>query len=105
LPAAEWPLWLQLDAIAWVGIVLLLWTSLVTRPYQTIQAIPRAKEGEISRLPSPEYSSSLYSQLTFAWANPLVYLGYRRPLQDIDLTDLEREDYAIHSIKRYNLVK
>ncbi|KAF9947554.1 hypothetical protein BGZ72_010475 [Mortierella alpina] len=105
LPLAEWPLWLQLDGIAWVGIVLLLWTSLVTRPYQAIQAIPKAKEGEISRLPSPEYSSSVYSQLTFAWANPLVYLGYRRPLQDIDLTDLERADYTVHSIKRYNCVK
>ncbi len=29
LPLTEWPLWLQLNGIAWVGIVLLLWNAVV----------------------------------------------------------------------------
>ncbi|KAF9150322.1 hypothetical protein BG015_007856, partial [Linnemannia schmuckeri] len=105
LPLSELPLWLKLDILAWVGSALLLWVSLVTTPYQSMTVAKKLKEGESSRLPSPEYSSSLYSQLAFAWVNPLVYLGYRRPLQDIDLPDIEIEDYSIHTMKRYNLVK
>ncbi|KAG0049393.1 hypothetical protein BGZ83_005801 [Gryganskiella cystojenkinii] len=105
LPFSFWPLWLKLDLLAWTGCVLLLWTSLMTRPYQALAPMKKIKEGEIGRLPSPEYASSLYSQLTFSWVNPLVYLGYRRPLQDIDLVDIEQHDYSVVSIRRYNLVK
>lgn len=105
IPLSKLPLWLKSDILAWIGSALLLWVSLVTRPYLPIIVAKKLKEGESSRLPSPEYSSSIYSQLAFAWVNPLVYLGYRRPVQDIDLPDLEITDYSIHSIKRYNLVK
>ncbi|KAF9098829.1 hypothetical protein BGX29_007411 [Mortierella sp. GBA35] len=104
-PVSEWPLWLKLDGLAWVGLAFLLWISLVTKPYQPMTAIKKLKEGESVRLPSPEYASSLYSQLAFSWINPLVFLGYRRPLQDIDLTDIEIQDYSVYSIKRYNRVK
>ncbi|KAK3844230.1 MAG: hypothetical protein J3R72DRAFT_482430 [Linnemannia gamsii] len=105
LPVSELPLWLKLESLAWVGCALLLWISLVTKPYQPMAVLKKQKEGESPRLPSPEYSSSLYSQLAFSWVNPLVYLGYRRPLQDTDLPDIEVLDYSNHSIKRYNLVK
>ncbi|KAG0304127.1 hypothetical protein BGZ98_005900 [Dissophora globulifera] len=108
LPATEWALSLKFDLLAWVGCVLLLWVSLMTRPYQPLDVIKKTKqvkEGESVRLPSPEYASSLYSQLTFTWVNHLVYLGYKRPIQDIDLTDIEIQDYSVHSIKRYNRVK
>ncbi|KAF9539971.1 hypothetical protein EC957_004821 [Mortierella hygrophila] len=105
LPLSELPLWLELETLAWIGSALLLWVSLITKPYQPMAVAKKLKEGESPRLPSPEYSSSLYSQLAFAWVNPLVYLGYRRPLQDIDLPDIEIEDYSTHSMKRYNLVK
>lgn len=105
LPSNFWPLWLKLDLLAWACCVLLLWVSLVTRPYQAPTAVKKTKEDEVCRLPSPEYSSSLYSQLTFSWVNPLVYLGYRRPLQDADLADIEQHDYSVVSIRRYNLVK
>ncbi|KAF9194511.1 hypothetical protein BGZ50_006236 [Haplosporangium sp. Z 11] len=106
LPHSESSLWLKLDVFAWVGCVLLLWVSLVTRPYQPMMTeIKKTQPGEAARLPSPEYASSLYSQLTFAWVNPLVYLGYRRPLQDSDLPDIEVLDYSVHSIRRYNRVK
>lgn len=104
-PMSKLPLWLKLDILAWIGSALLLCVSLVTIPYQPISVSRKLKEGESSRLPSREYSSSLYSQLVFAWVNPLVYLGYRRSVQDIDLPDIEITDYSTHSIKRYNLVK
>ncbi|KAG0256860.1 hypothetical protein BG011_004280 [Mortierella polycephala] len=106
LPHSESLLWLKLDEFAWVGCVLLLWVSLVTRPYQPIMTeTKKTQPGEVARLPSPEYASSLYSQLTFAWVNPLVYLGHRRPLQDSDLPDIEVLDYSVRSIRRYNRVK
>ncbi|KAG0279120.1 hypothetical protein BGZ95_002211 [Linnemannia exigua] len=105
LPISELPLWLKLECLAWVGCAVLLWISLVTKPYQPMTVFKKQKEGGSPRLPSPEYSSSLYSQLAFSWVNPMVYLGYRRPLQDADLPDIEVLDYSTHSIKRYNLVK
>ncbi|KAF9132827.1 hypothetical protein BGW39_011213 [Mortierella sp. 14UC] len=105
LPVSELPLWLKLDSLAWVGCALLLWISLITKPYQPMTVVKKQRAGESPRLPSPEYSSSLYSQLAFSWVNPLVYLGYRRPLQDADLPDIEVLDYSTHSIRRYDLVK
>ncbi|ORZ04563.1 ABC transporter type 1, transmembrane domain-containing protein [Lobosporangium transversale] len=101
----QWPLWLKLNGMSWIVSALLLWVSLVTRPYQPITPAKKLREGEIARLPSSEYSSSLYSQITFAWLNPLIYLGYKKPIQDPDLPDIESEDYSIRSIKRYNLVR
>ncbi|ORZ16766.1 P-loop containing nucleoside triphosphate hydrolase protein, partial [Lobosporangium transversale] len=54
---------------------------------------------------SPEYSSSIYSQLTFAWINPLIYLGFKRPIQDIDLPNLEETDFSWFSIHQYKKIK
>ncbi|KAF9360285.1 hypothetical protein BGX26_009968 [Mortierella sp. AD094] len=104
-PFANWPLWFKLDGFAWACTIPLLWTSLKTRPYQPTTPAKKLKEGEVARMPSPEYASSLYSQLTFAWVNPLVYLSYRRPLQETDLPDIEASDYSQYSIKRYSVVR
>ncbi|KAG0023449.1 hypothetical protein BGZ80_009400 [Entomortierella chlamydospora] len=105
-PSANWPLWFKLGVFAWVCTILLLCTSLKTRPYHPItSAKKKLKEGEVARMPSSEYTSSLYSQLTFAWVNPLVYLSYRRPLQDADLPEIETSDCSEYSIKRYSVVR
>lgn len=103
-PAREWPLWFKLEGLSLVVCALLLWVSLVTLPFRPVSSVKLVKTSD-ARLPSPEYASSLYSQLTFGWVNPLVFLGYKRPLQDVDLTDLEIEDYTVFSIKKYSLVK
>ncbi|KAG0363974.1 hypothetical protein BG005_000006 [Podila minutissima] len=103
LPAREWPLWFKLEGVSLIVCALLLWVSLATLPFRPVSSVKVVK-GD-ARLPSPEYASSLYSQLTFGWVNPLVFLGYKRPLQDVDLTDLEIEDYTVFSIKKYSLVK
>jgi hypothetical protein len=63
------------------------------------------KEGEVTRVAATEYSSSLFSQLTFAWVNPMVYLGFKRPLQDVDLPNLEDSDYSYHSLRLYKNMK
>ncbi|KAF9362482.1 hypothetical protein BGX34_006059 [Mortierella sp. NVP85] len=102
---SDWSLWIKLDIVTLTGLVLLLGVSTITLPYRPIKPFKKPKEGEAARLPSIEYSSSFYSQFTFAWVNPLVYLGFRRPLSDIDLPDIEPEDYSAYSIKRYDLVK
>lgn len=105
LPIADWPLWIKLHVVAWSSLLLLLWASLMTQPYQPITSVKKPKEGEKVRLPSLEYGSSWYSQLAFTWVNPLVYLGYKRPLLDIDLPDIEPLDRSAYSIKLYELVK
>ncbi|KAF9438940.1 hypothetical protein BGZ76_002939 [Entomortierella beljakovae] len=104
-PSAEWTLLFKLDGFAWICILLLLWVSLITRPYQFKPQQRKFKNGEVPRVPSSEYSSSIYSQLTFSWVNTLVYLGYRKHLQESDLPDIEITDYSDYSIKRYNLVR
>ncbi|KAF9181719.1 hypothetical protein BGZ50_005356 [Haplosporangium sp. Z 11] len=44
----------------------------------------------------PEYTSSIFSRLTFAWVQPLMTLGSKRPLEREDiweLTEQRRADY------------
>ncbi|KAF9363703.1 hypothetical protein BGX34_003505 [Mortierella sp. NVP85] len=101
LPLIAWPLWLKLDVIGSVTNALLIWTSLVTRPYQPPVPFRKLEAGEVSRLDSAEYSSSIFSRLTFAWVNPLVYLGFKRTLQDVDLPNLEESDFAWYSVFHY----
>jgi len=105
LPVSEWPLWLKLDVAAWVANALFAWVSLVTRPFSHLNHAKALKEGEVPRVASSEYSSSLYSQLTFAWVGPLVYLGFKKPVQDVDLPNLEDSDYSHHSLRLYRAVK
>jgi len=105
LPASEWPLWLKIDEAAWMTDLLLIWVTLVTRPFSSLSHAKSLMEGEVPRAAASEYSSSLYSQLTFAWANPLVYLGFKRSLQDVDLPNLEDSDYSYHSLRLYKNVK
>ncbi|GJJ77883.1 hypothetical protein EMPS_10242 [Entomortierella parvispora] len=101
VPASGWPLWLKVDMAMWVTDTLLIWVSLVTRPFSNMSHAKSLKEGEVPRVAASEYSSSLYSQLTFAWVNPLVYLGFKRTLQDVDLPNLEDSDYSYHSLRIY----
>ncbi|KAG0243312.1 ABC transporter type 1, transmembrane domain-containing protein [Mortierella sp. GBAus27b] len=105
LPLDAWPLWLKLDIVISAINALLLVTSLLTRPYQPSAPPKKLKAGEIARLDSIEYSSSIYSRVTFSWVNPLVYLGYKRPLQDPDLPNLEGSDFAWFSMFHYKQAK
>ncbi|KAF9581125.1 hypothetical protein BGW38_001974 [Lunasporangiospora selenospora] len=105
VPLNELPFWLKLDGLTWTTVVLLLGVSLTTRPYRPQTPPKKLLEGEVARLPSREYASSIYSRLTFSWVNPLVYLGYKRSLQEEDLPDIEPTDQSLNSIKRYNRVK
>ncbi|KAF9586708.1 hypothetical protein BGW38_008631 [Lunasporangiospora selenospora] len=100
-PVSEWSLGIKLDLLVWLTGLGLLWTSLRTRSYEPWQPERKLLAGEIRRTPSAEYASSTYSQLTFAWVNPLVYLGFQRTLQDVDLPDLEVSDLSRRSIKSF----
>lgn len=54
--------------------------------------------------PSPKLTASILSVLTFWWINPLVVLGYRRPLKKDDLYDMDHENQTIrcyHRLLRY----
>ncbi|KAK3805989.1 MAG: hypothetical protein JOS17DRAFT_768002 [Linnemannia elongata] len=103
LPMADWPLRLQLEAYIWLTGALLIWISLLTLPYQPLTSARKLKQGEIVRPAPLEYVSSLYSQLTFSWVNPLVYLGFKRSLQDTDLPYLEVTDEAHTTVRQFKL--
>ncbi|KAF9339730.1 hypothetical protein BGZ91_004895 [Linnemannia elongata] len=108
VPVSGWSLGLRLGVVAWLVNLALLWTTVVTRPYQPLpssheSAVKKLKAGEIARLPSSEYNSSLYGRLTYTWVNSLVYLGFKRTLQDNDLPNLEDSDRADQSIRIYDV--
>lgn len=114
LPLSEWPQWIKMEGMSLFVITLLLWISAWTLPFSAAPKKPRLslvknkETGEMvlePRQPSSEYSSSFYSQMVFGWVNPLVYLGYRRPLQDIDLPDLEDDDQSKYTVRHFNNFK
>ncbi|KAF9973828.1 hypothetical protein BGZ73_002885 [Actinomortierella ambigua] len=103
-PVSEWPLWYNLEVTSFVASIGLMWVTTMTRPFQPVEAFKKPKENA-ARAPSKEFASSLYSQLTFSWVNSLIYLGYKRPVQDEDLPDIETLDYSVYSLHRYQAVK
>ncbi|KFH73818.1 hypothetical protein MVEG_01032 [Podila verticillata NRRL 6337] len=104
-PASEWPLWLRLDALAWATGLLLLIVTLTTHPYQPPTPLKKHTPGSVPRLDSSEYSSSIAGRLFFTWVNPLVFLGYKRSVQDVDLPHLEVTDFSWFTIRQHDLVK
>ncbi|KAG0212045.1 hypothetical protein BGX28_006943 [Mortierella sp. GBA30] len=90
-PVSEWSLHLTMQNAAWLITTQLIWISLITRPYRPVRTA-KSKTGDVSRASSQELESSLYSQLTYSWLNPLIYLGYRRPIEDTDLPNIEDQD-------------
>ncbi|OAQ30498.1 hypothetical protein K457DRAFT_31633 [Linnemannia elongata AG-77] len=103
-PVSEWVLEYKLQDAAWLTTALLVWVSLMTRPYQPPNLIKKQR-GEIPVAASSESAASVYSLLTFAWVNSLVYLGYRRVLQESDLPNLETEDLSLTTSNQFTLVK
>ncbi|KAG0087671.1 hypothetical protein BGZ93_010808, partial [Podila epicladia] len=57
------------------------------------------------RLDSAEYSSSIADRLFYSYINPLVFLGYKRSVQDIDLPNLEVSDFSWCTKHQHDLVK
>ncbi|KAF9561026.1 hypothetical protein BGW38_009025, partial [Lunasporangiospora selenospora] len=100
-PMAEWPFWLKLDNATWLVCLSLIWVSFVTPPYRPPKHPAKLREGEIPREPGSEYDSSICSQLTYSWVNPLVYLGFKRTVNDPDLPFLNIEDQTDFTLKQY----
>ncbi|KAK3844173.1 MAG: hypothetical protein J3R72DRAFT_505658 [Linnemannia gamsii] len=90
--------------VSWLTTVLLAWVSLLTRPHQPSNLI-RKPRGEISSAIVSESAASLYSLLTFAWINPLVYLGYSKTVQETDLPNLEIQDLSSITSNQFTLAK
>ncbi|KAG0375854.1 hypothetical protein BGX24_008580 [Mortierella sp. AD032] len=103
IPFSEWSLRLKLEDALWLTTAVLVWVSLVTKPYRPWTPPKKLREGEIERVPSPEAAASLYSFITFSWINPWVYLGFKRSLLDNDLPPLANKDLAQHSVQRFRI--
>ena len=52
--------------------------------------------------PSPEESASFLSVITNSWFEPLIWRGYRKPLEATDLWDLNRRDKSSYIVPRYD---
>ncbi|KAF9213805.1 hypothetical protein BGZ59_004794 [Podila verticillata] len=105
LPFLEWSLLLKSVGAAWITTALLIWMSMVTPPYQPVPVTEKLREGELNRKASKEYASSLYSQLTFSWLSPLIYLRLKRPVQDVDLPNLEVQDSSQYRADDFKAIK
>ena len=51
--------------------------------------------------PSPEWNASFITHLTWWWVNPLILIGYRKPLQLEDMYDLSTENTASYGSERF----
>ncbi|KAG0047759.1 hypothetical protein BGZ83_007239, partial [Gryganskiella cystojenkinii] len=91
-PLSEWPQWIKMEGFSWLIVTLLLWISSRTIPFQAgpmkyrLSLVKNRETGEM---------------MTFGWVNTLIYLGYSRPLQDIDLPDLELDDQTSFTVRRF----
>ncbi|KAL0579466.1 hypothetical protein V5O48_002572 [Marasmius crinis-equi] len=67
-PAAAWMLWARIAVLGIASVLIPLF-------------VPR--EAVDSKHPSPEQTASMFSLLTFAYLDPIVYLAYRVPRLDL----------------------
>ncbi|KAG0018663.1 hypothetical protein BGZ81_010115 [Podila clonocystis] len=104
-PASKWPLWLKLDTLTWATGLLLIVVTLTTRPYQPPTPLKKHTPGTVPRLDSAEYSSSIAGRLFYSYINPLIFLGYKRSVQDVDLPNLEVSDFSWSTNHQHYLVK
>ncbi|KAF9216328.1 hypothetical protein BGZ59_010123, partial [Podila verticillata] len=104
-PASEWPLWLRLDVLACAIDLLLIVVTLTTRPYEPPAPPKKHTPGTVPRLDSAEYSSSIAARLFYSYINPLIFLGYKRTVQDVDLPSLEVSDFSWSTNRHHDLVK
>ncbi|KAJ1654449.1 hypothetical protein IWQ61_005620 [Dispira simplex] len=56
---------------------------------------------EPGRMPHPELQANILSVLSYWWFNPLLALGYKRPLEDADLYKLRPQDSASYVLERF----
>jgi ABC-type multidrug transport system fused ATPase/permease subunit len=53
------------------------------------------------RKPSPEPVSSLYQLLSFSWVQPMIWQGYKVPLDMEDVWELREDDHAFHVLNKF----
>ena len=60
-------------------------------------------EGQGQDAVNPESKASCWSIITFSWLNPIIKLGYTRPLEEEDLWKLSKGDQAEELTRRFNV--
>ncbi|CAG7734589.1 unnamed protein product [Allacma fusca] len=58
--------------------------------------------GDVAQKQSPQSRASSLSKIFIQWIWPLVYLGYKRPLEASDLWALNREDQAHETVELFS---
>ncbi|KAA8514859.1 hypothetical protein F0562_018038 [Nyssa sinensis] len=80
------------------GVLLLVYVpTLDPYPGYSLMRTESVDSAEYEELPGgeqicPERHANLFSSISFAWINPLMYLGYRRPLTEKDVWKLDTWD-------------
>ncbi|XP_069939625.1 multidrug resistance-associated protein 1 isoform X2 [Cherax quadricarinatus] len=52
--------------------------------------------------PSPENNASFFSRITFAWVDPMIWKGYRKPLVQADMWDLTQENASRKTVEKWD---
>ncbi|KAG7167512.1 Multidrug resistance-associated protein 1-like 3, partial [Homarus americanus] len=65
-------------------------------------ATPEYIDYPLGDKPSPETSASFLSRVTFAWMDPLIWKGYRKPLVQADTWDLARENASRNTVAKWD---
>jgi len=65
-------------------------------------SIGKAQEEEQTRAPNAEKSANFISRLGFSYITGLMIKGFRRPLSDLDLWDLDKPDSTTYCLSRFD---
>ncbi|KAJ2613508.1 Transporter of the ATP-binding cassette (ABC) [Coemansia sp. RSA 1365] len=77
------------------GIAFILFLTSFTQQRRRHGLPPNLPAGSLhTHPPCPEQSTSIAQLLFFSWMDPLIWLGYKRPLEPNDLYDLMPNDHA-----------
>ncbi|KAJ2084410.1 Transporter of the ATP-binding cassette (ABC) [Coemansia sp. RSA 988] len=81
--------------LAMAGFAVILFLASFTQQRRRHGLPPNLPAGTShARPPCPEQTASIAQLLFFSWMDPMIWLGYKRPLEPDDLYDLMPNDHA-----------
>jgi len=82
-------------------VVVGLFFNRISESYQPV--IEESQEEDVfhfDKKSNPEQNANFWSMLFFSWLNPLLWMGYKRPLEDSDLYELPNDHKANYLANR-----
>ncbi|KAJ1831821.1 Transporter of the ATP-binding cassette (ABC) [Coemansia sp. RSA 2711] len=93
---------LPIASIMMAGFAIVLFMASFTQQRRRHGLPPNAPPGASEKHPpAPELTASIAQLLFFSWMDPMIWLGYKRPLDPKDLYDLTPEDHSERTCARW----